>query len=191
MNEKRSYNTCFESAERSGRRCVRRFIAAFGAVLLFFAAMLPLAACAAPAPAQSGLKCTLLIECTKILDNMQDFNTDKSDVLPEDGVILEKSTVTFNEGDSVYDLLVRETRARNIHMEASYTPVYDSAYIEGINNLYEFDCGEGSGWTYCVNGVFPNYGASKYELHDGDEVEWHYTCDYGRDVGALDLGGNG
>ena len=64
------------------------------------------------------------------------------------------------------------------------TPVYNSAYIEGISNLYEFDCGERSGWMYKVNGWFPNYGCSRYELKNGDKIEWVYTCDLGRDVGG-------
>lgn len=49
--------------------------------------------------------------------------------------------------------------------------------------LYEFDCGKDSGWMYCVNGWYPNYGCSKYTLEDGDTVEWRYTCNLGRDVG--------
>lgn len=69
-------------------------------------------------------------------------------------------------------------------MESSYTPVFNSAYIEGINNLYEFDCGEGSGWVYSVNGVYPNYGCSNYKVQPGDSIEWHYTCNFGKDVGA-------
>ena len=56
--------------------------------------------------------------------------------------------------------------------------------IEGIANLYEFDCGELSGWMYKVNDWFPNYGCSRYELKDGDKVEWVYTCDLGKDVGG-------
>ena len=56
-------------------------------------------------------------------------------------------------------------------------------YVSGINNLYEFDCGKDSGWMYCVNGWYPNYGCSKYTLEDGDTVEWRYTCNLGRDVG--------
>ena len=35
---------------------------------------------------------------------------------------------------------------------------------------------------YSVNGDFPNYGCSKYELQPGDEVEFVYTCDLGEDV---------
>ena len=63
------------------------------------------------------------------------------------------------------------------------TPAYKSVYIEGINNLYEFDCGKLSGWMFSVNGEFPNYGSSTYKLQDGDQVSWIYTCDLGADVG--------
>ena len=49
--------------------------------------------------------------------------------------------------------------------------------------LYEFDCGRWSGWMYCVNGWYPNYGASRYQVRQGDVIEWHYTCDLGRDLG--------
>ncbi|MDR2296437.1 MAG: DUF4430 domain-containing protein, partial [Clostridiales Family XIII bacterium] len=76
-----------------------------------------------------------------------------------------------------------------IHMEFENTPIYNSAYIEGINNLYEFDAGELTGWMYKVNGWYPNYGCSRYRLAAGDVIEWHYTCDLGRDLGAEWLGG--
>ena len=56
--------------------------------------------------------------------------------------------------------------------------------MEGIDNLYEFDCGQQSGWLYRVNGYSPGYSSSQYVLSDGDQVEWLYTCDLGQDVGA-------
>ena len=127
--------------------------------------------------------CTISIHCTTILDNMDRFNMDKIDVLPVDGVILPKKTVEFHPGESVFDILNRETKASKIHMESSFTPAYNSAYVMGIHNLYEFDCGELSGWMYKVNGWFPNYGCSRYEIKPGDSIEWVYTCDLGRDVG--------
>ena len=61
-------------------------------------------------------------------------------------------------------------------LEYSYTPMYGSYYVEGINHLYEFDCGSQSGWMYKVNGWFPNYGCSSYKLKDGDAIVWSYTC---------------
>jgi len=68
-------------------------------------------------------------------------------------------------------------------MEFSDSALYGSVYIEGIGNLYEFDCGELSGWMYSVNGEFPMYGMSQYEVKDGDVIEVVYTCDLGADVG--------
>jgi hypothetical protein len=69
-------------------------------------------------------------------------------------------------------------------MDFRNTPIYNSAYIMGINNLYEFDAGELSGWMYKANGEFPNYGCSRYQLKPGDVIEWIYTCDLGRDIGG-------
>lgn len=127
--------------------------------------------------------CTLSIQCKTILDNMDRFDLDKIDVLPTNGIILPETNVEFHPGESVFDILDRETKARKIHMESNFTPAYNSAYIMGINNLYEFDCGELSGWMYKVNGWFPNYGCSRYEVKAGDKIEWLYTCDLGRDIG--------
>ena len=93
-------------------------------------------------------------------------------------------TVTFYEGESVFNVLQRTCKQQKIHMEFSNTPIYNSAYIEGIHNLYEFDVGNLSGWMYKVNGWFPNYGCSRYQLKDGDVIEWVYTCDLGYDVGG-------
>ena len=128
--------------------------------------------------------CTLSIECKTILDNMDSLDKEKVELVPEDGVIMPATKVTFYEGESVFNLLQRETKNNKIHMEFSNTPVYNSAYIEGIHNLYEFDCGELSGWMYKVNGWFPNYGCSRYVIKEGDVIEWVYTCDLGRDVGG-------
>lgn len=128
--------------------------------------------------------CYLTISCATILDNMGDLVEGKEVLVPADGMILPRTEVTFYEGESVFDVLQRETRDRGIHMESSFTPMYNSAYIKGIGNLYEFDCGSESGWEYSVNGWFPNYGVSRYVVQQGDEVEFLYTCDLGRDLGT-------
>ena len=88
----------------------------------------------------------------------------------------------IQEGDTVFDVLLRTVLENDIHMEYVDTPVYDSAYIEGIANLYEFDAGEQSGWMYSVNEEFPNYGCSSYQVKDGDVICWVYTCNLGTDV---------
>ena len=129
--------------------------------------------------------CTFSIECSTILNNLSDLDPEKLEMVPSDGVILKATTVTFYEGESVFDVLQRVCREKGIHMEASWTPIYNSAYVEGIHNLYEFDCGSESGWMYRVNGWYPNYGCSRYQLAQGDVVEWRYTCKgLGKDVGC-------
>ena len=128
--------------------------------------------------------CTVSISCATILENLDRLDEEKADLVPADGILLAPAAVEFAEGESVFDVLKRVCRENKIHMEFSETPVYQSAYIEGIGNLYEFDCGEGSGWMYRVNGEFPNVGCSRYALTNGDTVEWVYTCDFGADVGG-------
>ncbi len=131
--------------------------------------------------------CTFSIECSTILNNLSNLDPDKLEMVPSNGTILKKTKVTFYEGESVFDVLQRVCKENGIHMESSWTPIYNSAYIEGIHNLYEFDCGSLSGWMYRVNGWYPNYGCSRYQLAQGDVVEWRYTCDLGQDVGGKNV----
>lgn len=133
----------------------------------------------------NGVKtCTLSVRCDTVLQNISWLDSEKAGIVPKDGVLFEEREVTFYEGESVFNVLLREMKKNKIHLEFTNTPIYGSAYIEGIGNLYEFDCGELSGWMYKVNGIFPNYGCSKYSLKPGDKVEWVYTCDLGIDVGS-------
>ncbi len=126
--------------------------------------------------------CTISIKCDTILQNMDMLNPDKTSIIPADGTILAETAAEFEPGESVFDVTLQMAMDNGIHMEFEDTPMYDSMYIEGIANLYEFDCGDLSGWIYKVNGKAPKLGCSKYILQNGDTVEWIYTCDLGRDV---------
>lgn len=130
------------------------------------------------------LSCTFSISCNTLLENIDKLDSEKVELIPENGIILAEKKVVFYEGETVFNVLKRETKQNKIHLEFENTPIYKSAYIEGIGNIYEFDCGELSGWMYKVNDWFPNYGCSRYQLKDGDKVEWVYTCDLGADVGG-------
>lgn len=127
--------------------------------------------------------CTLTIRCDTLVGKPEDLDEAKAELVPASG-LLYSATVSFTAGESVFDVLQRAMQEAGIPMEFTSVPVYGSAYIEGIANLYEFDGGPLSGWVYSVNGVFPNYGCSKYTLKDGDQVLWQYTCDLGADVGG-------
>ena len=130
----------------------------------------------------------LSIECGTILDNWENLDPALryEKYVPSDGIILEETEYVLRPNDTVYDLLDRAVRYNKIQMEyqGANENSFGSVYIKGINYLYEFSCGPLSGWMYRVNGKFPNYGCSKYELKDGDVVEWVYICDLGRDVGS-------
>ena len=128
--------------------------------------------------------CTISISCATILNNMELCNPDKVELIPSDGWILKPVKVSFTKGENVYDVLQRVCKDNGIHMESSWTPMYNSAYVEGIYNIYEFDVGNLSGWMYKVDDWFPNYGCSRYELQDGQTICWEYTCDLGYDVGG-------
>ena len=143
-----------------------------------------------PPKPETKMSCTIEIRCDTILNNMQDLKPGLDVYVPDSGTILPTTTITFTEGETVFDVLKRICDARGIQIEYSYTLLYGSYYVEGINNLREFDCGQQSGWMYKVNGWFPNYGCSKYILDDGDEIVWCYTCKgLGTDVGAPDFMG--
>lgn len=138
-----------------------------------------------PTTTKERLTCTITIRCDTILDNMDNLDPAKAPYIPDNGVILREVTVEFEEGETVFDVLNRVCKQYSIPIEYSWTPMYDSYYIEGINNLYEFDCGSESGWMYKVNGWFPNYGCSSYYLTGGEKIVWCYTCNgLGEDVGA-------
>ncbi len=138
---------------------------------------------AASSATQGGDKsCTIEIRCDTILSNMDKLAADKTAYVPSDGEILAATTVSFSDGETAYDVLSRACEGANIQLEASWSPIYNAYYVEGVNNLYEFDCGSASGWTYKVNGWVPNYGLSGYKLQDGDVVTLLYTCNYGDDV---------
>ncbi|MBQ7751833.1 MAG: DUF4430 domain-containing protein [Clostridia bacterium] len=132
---------------------------------------------------KSELYCTLSISCETILEDISRLDESKRELV-KNGIILPTTKIEFSEGESVFDVLLRETKERKIHLEFVNTPVYDSVYVEGIANIYEFDAGELSGWMYRVNGEFPNFGCSKYILKNGDRIEFVYTCDLGKDVGG-------
>lgn len=134
--------------------------------------------------ANPQLTCTISIDCGTVLDHLDVLAPGKSDLIPQDGMILGSTVVAISNGDTVLDVLERITRDRKIHLEFEKTPAYQSVYIEGIGNLYEFDCGDLSGWTYSVNGIFSSIGCSQEPVNNGDIIRWYYTCDLGNDVGA-------
>ncbi|MBQ1870951.1 MAG: DUF4430 domain-containing protein, partial [Lachnospiraceae bacterium] len=99
----------------------------------------------------------------------------------DNGHIATKVPVKVPENANVYDALYIFCQENDIQMEASGT-AFNTAYIRGINHLYEFDGGISSGWVFLVNNVYSRTGASNVFLNEGDEIWWFYTLVFGQDV---------
>lgn len=104
-------------------------------------------------------------------------------VISSNEVPLRPTKVEITDGDTVLDALIKVTKEKKIQMDYRGGRG-GTAYVEGIANVYEFDRGQGSGWMFRVNGIFPDRGAGVVPLYAGDRVEWLYTTNLGKDLGA-------
>ena len=111
----------------------------------------------------------------------QELSDSMLSVLPENGIILDKYEIEYEDGATVFEVFADVVKENKIHME--HTGTAKVPYIEGVANLYEFDCGPLSGWMYQVNGWFPSFSMGQYAVERGDSIEIIYTCDLGEDVG--------
>lgn len=116
---------------------------------------------------------TLSIRCDAIPDKSAAH-------VPDDGVLLPATTVSIAEGDTVYSVLRAVAAENRLHLETSGAA--GAEYVQGIGNIYEFDFGDLSGWTYTVNGEKTLKSCGEYRLSPGDTVEWLYTCNLGDDL---------
>lgn len=117
---------------------------------------------------------TLEIRCDTAVGKLD------SEYIPKDGCILKETKFALEKGDTVYDILIKAAKKYGIQTDISGGR--ELGYVKGINYLYEFDCGDLSGWMYLVNGESPSVGCGEYTLSDGDKVEWIYTCNLGEDL---------
>jgi hypothetical protein len=129
---------------------------------------------------------TLSIQATTLIGHEDTLKSEIRRYMPKDGIILKPTKYVLRKNDTAFDILQRATRQEKIQMEyqGADKNIYKSAYIQGINYLYEFSAGEGSGWMYRVNGKFPNVGVSRYRLKNGDKIDFQYTTDLGDDIGG-------
>ena len=160
-------------------------------ILLLILALMLLCGCSeagsARVPDANGdgvLTCTLEIRCDTLLSNLERMTPEKAALVPENGILLGETEVEFTAGQSVFDVFRKILREEKIHFEYVDASAYNSVYIEGIGNLYEYDCGPQSGWMYSVNDVYPGLGCSAYTLADGDVIVFRYTYNLGADLGA-------
>ena len=61
--------------------------------------------------------CTISIDCSTILDNMDKLERGKEGLIPSDGILLAKTEVQYEEGDTVFTILKRELKSRKMHYD--------------------------------------------------------------------------
>ncbi len=128
---------------------------------------------------EGDITVTVLAECSAALDNMEsiDERVNTADVIPADGVVIAYCEVPLPEGATAFEALTLAARQQQVRVDGSGT-VY-GVYVSAIGHIAEFGFGNMSGWLYSVNGEYPEVSCGEYRLHDGDAVEFHYTCGYG------------
>ncbi len=130
----------------------------------------------------------LSVECASAAEHPELFPEElrKEKYIPKDGFILEPSKIALKENDTALSVLVRTLKYLEIpfDIQGADENSLGTAYVRGINQLYEFSGGELSGWMYCVNGEFPPVGCESMKLKSGDEVRFIYTVDLGKSEGG-------
>jgi hypothetical protein len=92
------------------------------------------------------------------------------------GTIVPVTTVEMHDGDTVLSVTQRTVKERGIQI--SVTGSGATAYVQGIDNLYEFDHGPLSGWEIFVDGKALDRSAGVYGVQPGQAIMLRYTKDY-------------
>lgn len=126
------------------------------------------------APTAKTVKCTVTVECKKILSNKDKLKDGHEEYLPDGGVFFSNYTVVMPNGSSVYDAVKTACNENGVAINATNSQY--GVYIVGFNNIDEKDCGNQSGWLYSVNGKTPGKSCGKYIITNGDNISFGYTC---------------
>lgn len=121
------------------------------------------------------------IDCGCALNQYESLPDNVRKNLPYDGVILPELQVKLRDGDTVYSVLSRVAKVYRIQLDVAFSEYGDHVYVKGVNNLYERDVGDLSGWRYSVNGDYPRESCGEFRLSDGDVIKWIYECGSGSD----------
>ena len=99
---------------------------------------------ASSATAQEKKECSLTITCQEVFSHMDKLSESAKKVIPKDGMIL-KGTFIFEEGETVFDVLKRVCKEREVHLDYVFTPLYSTiisrAYITCMSLIAEMRAG--------------------------------------------------
>lgn len=56
--------------------------------------------------------------------------------MPENGLFLKKTTVNITASDTVYSILQKVCKAKNIALDAEYSTMFSTEYVSGHLDIY-------------------------------------------------------
>lgn len=135
-------------------------------------------------PAQTAdlsrlVRISLTIDATRAYNNAS-LPQNIKDSLQNEGMLIKNAVLTLSKGKTVTETFsLLRTYDIAIVSESGAT----GTFVTSIQGLENGACGAASGWLFRFNGEFPSEGIDRIELHNGDKVEWLFSCDGGADVG--------
>ena len=93
----------------------------------------------------------------------------------DDKMNIPMKIIPINEGETVFTQLKNASILLKIPISYSGNEKLKNIYVRSIGELKEFDYGSASGWTYTVNGIYPDKSCTDVTLKKGDIVTWIYT----------------
>lgn len=120
-----------------------------------------------PAAQPQSINVTVTVSCEAALNS----NLHKEDIeLPKDGFIIKSFNIDVKKGESVFSA-TKKACERN-GKAFLYSGSAFGRYVNKIGPIAEKEYGDGSGWTYTVNGEYPNVTCDSVYLKNGDKIEW-------------------
>jgi cytoskeletal protein RodZ len=92
---------------------------------------------------------------------------------PKDrGTILNGTTINIKDNETILDVLLDAAGKNNIDVDKTGSGA--TAYVRGIDGIYERDYGAMSGWICKQNGTGIAKSAGAITVKAGDQIEWIY-----------------
>lgn len=93
-------------------------------------------------------------------------------VLPQDGNIIKSSGIVVKNKENVFEATRQACEKSGVTF--LFTSSIYGKYVNKIGQIAEKECGAKSGWTYTVNGEYPQGSCDAYQLKNGDKIQWIY-----------------
>ena len=87
--------------------------------------------------------------------------------------IVAAEKISFKEGDTIYNVLLNAAKKHGLQVDSRGSGA--TAYVEGIDNIYEFDYGVKSGWIFKQNGASLTRSIGVTKVKAGDQIQCFYT----------------